>query len=162
MPILVRTTQALDACESHLSTFPGGRHNADPQVVAYLTGSVVVLMCSEVEQEVERLILQHVTTNCGGSEIAARLVRSTRRNLLRNAKYSEICKTVSHLGAGLVDDLKDRVNRTQERAPVLLGNIVAERDGLNHGIPKNVSYGDLRPAHAAAEAIVLALEQTLR
>lgn len=146
---LIQTETALDECRVHLE-----HTNAfGTAIEAYLTRHLLVLLCSEVESHVRELI--HDKADHESTEAISSLVRQIGRNLVRNAKHSEIKEVLGYLGKPYAERYDELVRSAISEADMArLGNAVESRNKVAHRAPPLVTFNEVVSAHQAAEKVV--------
>ena len=155
--LLPLTHTAIFDCRSHIDQRP----DVDPVVTAYLTRYINGLMCAEIESVVARFILQRIEVEC--SDIAAsNFLTAVRRDLVRNARFTEIRKQISLLGEDYEKKLVALVDQTVgEDGKQKLGNAVANRNANAHERPIDITFSELQEAFDVATKIVDAVRIVL-
>ena len=159
--LLPETDLALEQCRAHFADY---RANAgaelEPQIVAYLTRHVAVLMCGEIERVITRLL--HERIDSSGDPGMSRLVKSIRGNLLRNARFSEIGDKLAKVGPECKAMFEAEAHEAVGEPGInRLGATVRNRDEAAHSVPPDITFGELEAAFAAANSIVLAAKNAL-
>ncbi|MGH8553001.1 MAG: HEPN domain-containing protein [Methylococcales bacterium] len=134
---LTRIDQSLEICEEHLT-----------RTVAYgtaienlLTQSVLVIMCAEFEQAIERLIAEKCSSV---SDPAIRdFIGSCVGTVFRSVKFSEMAGLLKRFGPPLRDAFKDKTDNNP-RAVTYYNNIVENRHGVAHSAGSNVTFIELK------------------
>ena len=144
-------------CRTHINAHPG----IDPAIVAYLTLHTNAIMCAEIESVVTRLIRERIER--GSDEASGNFLKSWRRGILRNARYSEIRDTIGLFG----DEYKSRFielinNSVGEIGIEALGIAVGGRDETAHGTPPNITFQELEIAYTVASTVVDMVNQVLQ
>ena len=141
----------------HVAKYP----NTDLPILAYLTRHINGLMCSEIEQVVTRLVKERLALGCG-DEATSNYLTSLRRNAIRNAKFSEVKRTLALFGTLYRDYFDKLVQESLGEAGVeRLGIAVGKRDQDAHETPPDITFDELEKAFVVASKMVDAVRVTL-
>jgi hypothetical protein len=118
-------------------------------------------MCAEIESVVTRLIRERIER--GSDEASGNFLKSWRRGILRNARYSEIRDTIGLFGKEYKTKFVELVdNSVGEIGIEALGIAVGNRDQTAHETPPNVTFHELERAYAVASDMVDMVNQVLQ
>lgn len=154
--MLPRTETALEECRAHLEI----SSSYGTPIESYLTNHIAVLLCSELETTVRELVHEHAFVL--SEDPVADFVRKFTKNIVRNAKHSEIKDVVGGFGTEYKEAYDLHVRLSIGDGGILrIANTVSHRDDVAHRIPQQLSFVDVDMAYQAAEKIVEAVATTL-
>ena len=162
MPLLLPLTDtAISDCRNLLLKYRD-TDPIDPAIVSYLTRHVNGLLCAEIELVVSLLIKERIQAGCS-DDAASNFLGSSRRNLVRNAKYSEISDKLGLLGETYKSRFREAVeSEIGDEGIQKLGIAVGNRDNDAHHTPPDITFGELEEVFSIATSIVDAVERVLQ
>lgn len=134
---LLRIDEALEKCEEHLSYSSA----YGTEIESLLTYSLLVLMCSEFEQVIEKLVQDKCSTitDPGIKEFLGSCVGI----LFRSVKSSEISGLLNRFGNSYKEAFKLKTDNNA-RAVTLYNNIVTKRHGVAHSYGTNITFQEVK------------------
>ncbi|MCA9564836.1 MAG: hypothetical protein KC561_15170, partial [Myxococcales bacterium] len=115
----------------------------DPQILAYLVRHIVILLCSEIQREVTKHLINRV--GLAGDAHVVSLVRGTSGSIVRSARPDDISDVMAKLSPELKSYFKRRLKEElDEQASTLLGNVVTQRNSIAHDTQPNVTFSEMR------------------
>ncbi len=150
--VLLRTHAAVEDCEKHLTA-----SNAfGTEIESFLTQYLLVILCSDVQQEMYKLSEERAAVASDGGVSA--FVSSAARRILRSVCKGDIAKYVAMFG----NDCKDKLNSQLSDAEVTVyNNAVDDRHDVAHKNGALISFGELKNAVLVAEKLLRAAAYAL-
>ena len=119
-------------------------------------------MCAEIEQVVTRLIKERLASGSRDEPTKHYLIMSTRRSVIRNAKFSEIRNRVGFFGDAYQGRFNDLVHQSVGEDGIdKLGIAVGRRNEDAHESPPDITFSELEEAYNIANSVVDAVRITL-
>ena len=134
---ITRVDHAIERCQEHLNNTGA----FGTEIENLLTQSLLVLICSEFEQKIERLIqdrCSHIP-----DEALKEFVGSCVGAVFRSVKSSEISGLLNRFGGEYKERFKDRVD-ANPRTVTYWNNIVINRHGIAHAEGTNTTFNDAK------------------
>ena len=149
---LPETEYGLSVCRSHLDTYS----DTDPSIASFLTRYLVVRMCAEIEQAIDKMLRVKIQNEA--SAPVANFAFGTRKSLVNNARFAEIGKLLELFGVDYKEQYEEHVRSSVEEGDIeRLGNAVAARDATGHRAVPDLTFAELERAYIVAEKVVEAV-----
>lgn len=111
-------------------------------------------MCAEIESVVTRLIRERIEAGCS-DQTTSNFLNSMRRNVVRNAKYSELCDKLALFGQQYKEKFVGELESTiGEEGIQKLGIAVGKRDDDAHRQPPDITFRELEEVYGVATIVV--------
>lgn len=134
MEWLVRTRSFLEECRTHIDN----TSSSGTEVEAFLAQYLLVALCSEMQEEVYRVVEMRAT-RCGDDELCS-FVLSSSKKLLRSVKVSELSGFVGHFG---VERKRRFMSSLDEMATMQYNSAVESRHSVAHRSGAQVTLSEL-------------------
>jgi hypothetical protein len=150
--LLLRTKSAVEDCEKHLTA-----SNAfGTEIESYLTQFLLVVLCSDIQQEIYRL--SEARASIVEDDAISAYVAATARRVLRSVGKEDIAKFVGMFGP----TLKSKLNNLVDDADVtIFNNAVNNRHDIAHKQGAQITFRELKNAVVVAQKILEAVERSL-
>ena len=151
---LQRIDQAIETCESHLTSSQSG----GTEIEAYLTRYLLILIYASFEEKIYSLIderaQQSSDLGLGG------FLQDSKRQIFRSLKTSEITTFLSRFGGNCKDQFRNGLDKSP-RAETFFNNIIADRHETAHSGGSNVSFADLVRFYDESHLVLDAFETAI-
>ena len=150
--MLLRTKLSVEGCEEHLLASKA----FGTEVESYLTQYLLVVLCSDVQQEIYRLTEDRAAS--ASDPALSSYVVATARKVLRSVGKDEIAKFVGMFGT----DARAKLNALVDDGDVTIyNNAVNNRHDVAHKMGTQVTFRELKEAVEAAERIIAAVAKAM-
>lgn len=151
MEVLLRTKLAYESSMQHLKD----SSSEGSDVESYLSQYLLVLMCAEMQVEVQKLVDERASR---ADKNLYEYISSSTNNLLRSVKSSELSGFLSRFG----NDVKDLFTKDlDERAVSAYNNAVNNRHKVAHKDGVKVTFSEIEDAISASEEILKSVRISL-
>ena len=150
-----RIDRALARCEAH-------RSSADPmdvEVENLLTGSILILICSEFERKVNGLILDRCSSV--SDESIRNYIEESLRNVLRGLGIDELSGLLGKFGPLHKKEFRRRLNENN-MVKTMYGSILANRNLVAHGEGSNATMREVRQYYEEGHVVLDFFRDALR
>jgi hypothetical protein len=134
---IVRIEQTLERCEEHLSSSSA----YGTEIESLLTQSILVIMCAEFEQMIERLVQQ----KCSSIEDSSikEFLGSCVSAVFRSVKSTEMAGLLNRFGPSYKEAFKQKTEDHQ-MAVTFYNNIVTNRHRVAHSEGSNATFREVK------------------
>jgi len=132
---LIRVDQTIDKCGEHLSNSSA----YGTEIESLLTQSLLVIMCAEFEQQIEKII-QEKHAHISDKSIKD-FIGSCVGAVFRSVKSGEISGLLNRFGSCYKEAFKKRTEEN-ERAITYYNNIIVNRHGVAHSDGSKITFRD--------------------
>ena len=150
-----RIDRALARCEAH-------RSSADPmdvEVENLLTGSILILICSEFERKVKGLILDRCSSV--SDESIRKYIEESIRNVLRSLGLDELSGLLGKFGPWHKKEFRRRLDENN-MVKTMYGNILTNRNLVAHGEGSNATMQDVKQYYEEGHVVLDYFRDALR
>lgn len=142
-----RIDRVLERCEEHCrSTEP-----MDVEVESLLTGSILILICSEFERKVESLILERCSSV--SDESIRKYIEESIRNVLRSIRIDGLCEPLAKFGPLHKKDFQLRLDKNR-RVRTMYENILVNRNRVAHKEGSSATMRDVRQYYEEGHVVL--------
>lgn len=128
-------------------------------IEVFLSRSIVMTLCAELERTVEGLIFARIETN-DDEEIIA--FSKTVARIVRNIKPGEVADVLGRFGTDCKQRYREAlVGSIGEAGLGRIGNLVVVRDSFAHLKPPDVTFRDAEQAYGDGLALVASVRTAL-
>jgi len=132
---LIRVDQTIEKCGEHLSNSSA----YGTEIESLLTQSLLVIMCAEFEQQIEKVI-QEKHAHISDKSIKD-FVGSCVSAVFRSVKSGEISGLLNRFGSCYKEAFR-RKTEENERAVTYYNNIIVNRHGVAHSDGSKITFRD--------------------
>ena len=150
--ILLRTQLSLDNCREHLDK----TNSWDTEIESYLTQYVLVIMCSEIQQEIYK-VLEYRASKTGDVALKNYAI-STCKRVLRSIKKSEVTGFVGYFGETAKEYLNKNIN---DKDIAIYDNAVSMRNAVAHQSGTNITFRELEGAMEVAKKFICVVDEAI-
>jgi hypothetical protein len=147
---LVAIDQAIESCNNHLTQCKA----KGTEIEAYLTRYLLIFICANFEEEIEKIVINKVKKICDDSLIS--YVESSLSQIFRSIKTGEISGLLNRFGSQYKDKFQTMASGSQEET--YFNNIVINRHMTAHSSGPNITFDELvlhyEKAHVILDYIV--------
>jgi hypothetical protein len=145
---LARIDQTLEECDKHLAS-TGAQGT---EIENLLTRSLLVLMCSEFEQEIEAIIQKKCASIKDSS--LQEFFWSCVDAVFRSVKSSEMAGLLNRFGGSYKDAFKQKTE-ANPIAVTFYNNIVTNRHGVAHSDGGNVTFVEVKKFYEEGHVVLV-------
>jgi len=144
---LARIDQILEKCGEHLS----GTSSYGTEIENLLTQSLLVIMCAEFEQTIEKL-LQEKCSSVSDPSIKE-FLGSCVSAVFRSVKSNEMAGLLNRFGSPYKEAFNEKTNENQ-RAVTFYNNIVTNRHRVTHSDGSNVTFEEVKQFYEEGHVVL--------
>ena len=131
----------------------------DVEVESLLTGSILILICSEFERKVKSLILERCSSV--SDESIRNYIEESIRNVLRGIKIDGLSGLLAKFGRLHKDDFRQRLDENH-MVEAMYDSIVANRNLVAHGEGSNATIRDVKRYYEEGHVVLDYFRDALR
>lgn len=150
--VLLRTSAAIEDCESHLST--SGAYGT--AIESYLTQHILILLCADIQQDIYRIA--EMRADITGDREIVNYVSSTGKRVLRSVQKNEIAGFVGLFGSDAKEALDSLVNESEV---TIYNAAVKNRHDVAHKQGVQITFRELKEIVLVAERLLEAVAKSL-
>ncbi|MBI5789393.1 MAG: hypothetical protein HZA78_11115 [Candidatus Schekmanbacteria bacterium] len=153
---LERIEQAIVTCQNHLSKNPA----IEPEIEAFLTEYLLILICAEFEAEVKKIIVKR--SSLANDPILTKFVDSFSQGLVRSIQISELEGLLNKFGAEYKKKFQERLNDKEENK-TRFSSIIANRHKVAHkaGTKSQMTLPELIESYNKGNIVLDILSQVI-
>lgn len=128
----------------------------EPEIAAYLSGYLVVMICGIYEDCLEYLMVERASS--GGDAEVQNFVKITLANSFRNPTFGTLVGALNKFSPTYGEAIQRQIKKSAREA---LDSIVENKNSIAHGKSISVTIGDVVDYHSRSIVIFEATEQLL-
>lgn len=146
--------QALHACGQHLKQTQA----TGTEIEAYLTRSMLVLICAAFEEEIIKIILSRISKT-NDAEVTS-FVELNMRFIVRSIKTSEISGLLDKFSSTYKEKFREKLKQN-EKAETFYNNIITNRNDIAHSSSTNITFSELQDYYNEGHTILDFIKNSL-
>jgi|SRR5580704_11530975 hypothetical protein len=151
---LPQIDHAIEICETHLKS----TDSFGSEIEIYLTGYLVVFICSIFEEHIEALV--HARADRSADAFLASFVRSAMDQLFRSLKTSELVGLFNRFGAEHAKRFRLELMKN-ERAETFYNNLVLKRHDTAHKAGLELTFREVVQFYSEGHIVLDAVAAVL-
>ena len=149
-----RIDQELARCEEHCSSEP-----VDVEVENLLTGSILILICSEFERKVKGLILDRCSSV--SDESIRKYIEESIRHVLQGIKIGDLSGLLGKFGPLHKKEFRRRLDENN-MVKTMYDSILTNRNRVAHGEGSNATMREVKRYYEKAHVVLDFFRDALR
>ena len=149
-----RIDQELARCEEHCSSGP-----VDVEVENLLTGSILILICSEFERKVKGLILDRCSSV--SDESIRKYIEESIRHVLQGIRIGDLSGLLGKFGPLHKKEFQRRLNEN-DMVKTMYDSILANRNFVAHEKGSNTTMKEVRQYYEEGHVVLDHFRDALR